>query len=464
MINNSNKKMWGGRFSASTNKLVEALGESISYDCRLYEVDIIGSKAHAKGLNSIGIFTDEELAIVINALDEILLDIKDNKTIFSSGFEDIHMNIESLLTDKIGDLGKKLHTGRSRNDQVATDTRLYLKSVIKEIIVKINLFRKVLLDKAEHNLDVVMPGFTHLQIAQPVLFSHHMMAYFEMFSRDVNRLEDCFKRVDVMPLGSAALAGSTYGQDRFLIAEELGFSSVSANSMDAVSDRDYIIEFLSCASLLMMHFSKFSEEIVLWLSTPYDFISIDDSFTTGSSIMPQKRNPDVAELTRGKTGRVYGALLSLLTVTKGLPMTYNRDLQEDKEPLFDTIDTLFLVIPVFSEMISTLLVNKNRMKECALMGFSAATDLADFLSKKGVPFRESHRIVGSLVKYCEDKNKMLHELTFEELYKFVGTDIVLPEVSSVLSVEACISAREIKGGTGYDSVKKAILEAKTMLK
>lgn len=464
MINNKNKKMWGGRFASSTNKLVEALGESISYDCRLFEVDIVGSKAHAKALNKIGIFSDKEVGIVLSALDELLSEIKSGIVTFSDELEDIHMNIEQLLTEKVGDLGKKLHTGRSRNDQIATDTRLYLKQVIIDIVKMLNEFRSVIVEKAEENIDVIMPGFTHLQIAQPVLFAHHLMAYYEMFSRDVNRLNDCFVRVDVMPLGSAALAGSTYGQDREFMAKELGFSSITSNSMDAVSDRDYIIEFLSCASIIMMHFSKFSEELILWMSNQYNFVNIDDSFTTGSSIMPQKRNPDVAELTRGKTGRIYGALTAILTVTKGLPMTYNRDLQEDKEPLFDAIDTLMLVVPVFSEMISTLAANKERMNELSVEGFSAATDLADFLSKQGVPFRESHRIVGSVVKYCEENNKRIDDLNKKELHMFLDKDMLLPDIKELLSADACIKSREILGGTGYESVKKAIINAKYMLK
>lgn len=461
----TNKKLWGGRFNSAPHELVEALSESISFDSRLYRVDIQGSKAHAKALEKIGILNAEELKIVLAGLDKVLGQIESGSVEFATELEDIHMNVESILTKEIGDLGKKIHTGRSRNDQVATDLRLYVMLETQKIISYLRDFQNVLVKQAENNLDVILPGFTHLQIAQPVLFSHHMMAYFEMFERDVQRLLDCYKRTDSLILGSAALAGSTFGQDRELIAKELGFSNVSSNSMDAVSDRDYVIEFLSAASMVMMHLSRFSEEIILWMTPQFGYVNVDDSYTTGSSIMPQKRNPDVAELTRGKTGRVYGNLMSLLTITKGLPLTYNRDLQEDKEPLFDTIDTLNKVIPVFSLMIESLTVNKERMMSQSLDGFSSATDLADFLAKNDLPFREAHHVVGALVKYCEDNDKKLHELTKDEMYNYVPESIELPEdIMELLSSEACIKARNIIGGTSTTSVQNAINQAKKILK
>lgn len=455
-----NSKLWGGRFNDTPDQLVEKLSESISFDCRLYAVDIIGTRAHAKALADIGILNSSELTQVLQALDEVLLDIESGNASFRPELEDIHMNIEVLLTEKIGDLGKKIHTGRSRNDQVATDLRLYLKQEIYSLLALIEGFQKHLIQLAQDNLEVVMPGFTHLQIAQPVLFSHHMMAYFEMFQRDRSRLQDCLKRVDTLVLGSAALAGSTYGQDRDFIARELGFLQVSNNSMDAVSDRDFVVEFMSAAAIIMMHLSRFSEELILWLTPQFAFVTIADAYTTGSSIMPQKRNPDVAELTRGKTGRVYGNLMSILTVLKGLPLTYNRDLQEDKEPLFDTIDTLRTVLPTFSAMIATLKVRKDHLQAQSREGFSSATDLADFLTREGVPFRQSHHIVGSLVKYCEDNHKYLDELNREELYEFVPAHIKMPhDLSTLLSPEATIQARDIQGGTARKSVESAISRA-----
>ncbi|HAR62219.1 MAG: argininosuccinate lyase [Candidatus Margulisiibacteriota bacterium] len=459
-----NPKLWGGRFSSSPNELVEHLTESISFDYRLYRVDIIGSKAHAKALEKIGIISQKELTIVIEALDEIIADIESGNVEFREDLEDIHMNVEYLLTERIGELGKKIHTGRSRNDQIATDLRLYLKKEIHLIVLLILDLQKVLLALAKNNIDIIMPGFTHLQIAQPVLFSHHMMAYFEMLQRDRQRFTDCLTRMDSLPLGSAALAGSTFCQDRKFLAKELEFTSYSANSMDAVCDRDFAIEFLSSASILMMHLSRFSEEIILWLSAQFRYISIDDAFTTGSSIMPQKRNPDVAELTRGKTGRVYGDLMAMLTIMKGLPLTYNRDLQEDKEPLFDTIDTLSLVLPAFTAMVETIKVDREHLYSQSREGFAGATDFADFLSCQGVPFRDSHRIVGNLVKYCEDNEKYLDELTVEELYLFIPKDISLPDdLDDLLSPEASIKAREIPGGTGRSQVMRAISAAEKII-
>jgi argininosuccinate lyase len=460
----TNKKLWGGRFSSSTNKLVENMSESISYDQRLYKVDILASKAHVMALQKAKILSVKETDKIFQALDSIQSDIEENRITFSTELEDIHMNIEQLLTDRVGALGKKIHTGRSRNDQVATDIRLYLKNEILNIKENINNMRIVLIEIADKNIDVIMPGFTHMQIAQPVLFSHHIMAYYEMLSRDCDRLIDLEKRVSVLPLGSAALAGNTYNLDREYIAKQLGFDSVSSNSMDAVSDRDFIIEFLSFSSILFMHLSKFSEELILWLSPQFDFVKIDDAFTTGSSIMPQKRNPDIAELTRGKSGRIYGNLMTILTITKGLPLTYNRDLQEDKEPLFDTVDSLNLVLPVYTEMIKTIQPNKSVLYESASDGFSVATDIADFLTKNEIPFREAHNIVGKIVKHCEEKHIVLEDMSAEDFYKFIPETVKLPsDMSELISVESSLNARDVVGGTARKQVEKAIRNAKKKL-
>ena len=387
-------KLWSGRFSKSTDPLVDDFNSSIRFDSRLYKYDILGSVAHAKMLGKCGIISEEESSLICKMLLEILADIENGKIEFDIDAEDIHMNIEKILISRIGEAGKKLHTGRSRNDQVALDMRMYLKDENIKIREMITELITVLINIAEKNLDVIMPGYTHLQRAQPVTFAHHLMAYVQMLLRDRERLSDCYARLNVMPLGSCALAGTTYNLDRRMTAIELGFDSITENSIDAVSDRDFVLEMAFCLSVLMMHLSRFSEEIVLWCSHEFSFIELDDAFSTGSSIMPQKKNPDVAELVRGKTGRVYGSLMALLTMMKALPLAYNKDMQEDKEAVFDSIDTVKMCLPVFTGMIKTMKINRGNMLNAARSGFTNATDIADYLVKR-VPFRDSHNITGN---------------------------------------------------------------------
>ncbi len=454
----SKEKLWGGRFKESTNELVEAFTESVSYDKRLAPFDIAGSVAHVKMLEKQGILKEEEAERIISGLNEILKEIEGGKFEWKRELEDVHMNIEKRLTEKVGPVGGKLHTGRSRNDQVATDVRLYVRKEIEEILELLKNLRRAFVKQAEENLDVVMPGYTHLQIAQPVLYSHHMLAYYWMFKRDEERFKDTLKRVNVSPLGSAALAGTSYPLDREFTAKLLGFSGVTRNSMDAVSDRDFVAETIFNCAMVMMHLSRLSEELVLWSTEEFGFIELPDAFCTGSSIMPQKKNPDVSELTRGKTGRVYGDLVAILTVLKGLPLTYNRDLQEDKEPLFDAIDTVKLSLKVNTLIVEGMKPKKERMREQARKGFSLATDVADYLAKKGVPFREAHRIVGELVSYCLDRGKTLENLSLEEFKKF--SDKFDEDVLSLMSVEGSINSRNITGGTAREQVEKEIEEIK----
>jgi len=450
-------KLWGGRFTESTDAFVEAFTASINFDKRLYKHDIAGSKAHAQMLNKVGILTDEELLSIQKGLDDIQADIEAGNLDWSVQLEDIHMNIEARLTDKIGVTGKKLHTGRSRNDQVATDIRLWLREQIDLIVSEIKRLQAGLLEVAEREADTILPGFTHLQVAQPITFGHHMMAWYEMLERDVERLQDCQKRVNIMPLGAAALAGTTYPIDRAYTAELLGFDRPSNNSLDSVSDRDFAIEFVSAASLIMMHLSRFSEELVLWSSAQFSFINLPDRFCTGSSIMPQKKNPDVPELVRGKTGRVFGSLTSLLTLMKSQPLAYNKDNQEDKEPLFDTVDTLLGSLRAFADMMPYIETKKENMRAAAMQGFSTATDLADYLVGKGLPFRDAHEVVGNAVAYGV-KNKLdLSEMTLQKLQEF--SDMITQDVFDVLTLEGSVSARNHLGGTAPDQVKARILEA-----
>jgi len=411
-------KLWKGRFSKAANSSAEAFNASIETDQRLYKQDILGSLAHALMLGRQGIIPMEEAEEIRLSLRSILKDIEDGKVEFSVEQEDIHMNIETLLTERIGAAGKRLHTARSRNDQVATDLRLYQKEEISKVQSLLKALIDTLADLAEQHKETVMPGYTHLQRAQPVTLALHLSAYGEMFKRDYDRFNDCLKRTDRLPLGSGALAGTTYPIDRYFVAEELGFSGICENTMDAVSDRDFAIEFISCCAMTMMHLSRFCEELILWNSTEFAFIEMDDAFSTGSSIMPQKKNPDMAELIRGKTGRVYGDLFSLLTIMKGLPLAYNKDMQEDKPPLFDAGDTLKDCLSIFTEVIKTMEVKTARMEQAAKDGFMNATDAADYLVKKGLPFRDCHEIIGKMVLYCIGENKNLDDMSLEEFQEF----------------------------------------------
>jgi len=450
-------KLWGGRFSESTDAFVEAFTASINFDKRLYKHDIAGSKAHAQMLNKVGILTDDELLSIQKGLDDIQADIEAGNLDWSVQLEDIHMNIEARLTDKIGVTGKKLHTGRSRNDQIATDIRLWLREQIDLIASEIKRMQAGLLEVAEREADTILPGFTHLQVAQPITFGHHMMAWYEMLERDVERLQDCQKRVNIMPLGAAALAGTTYPIDRAYTAELLGFDRPSNNSLDSVSDRDFAIEFVSAASLIMMHLSRFSEELVLWSSAQFNFINLPDRFCTGSSIMPQKKNPDVPELVRGKTGRVFGSLTSLLTLMKSQPLAYNKDNQEDKEPLFDTVDTLLGSLRAFADMMPYIETKKENMRAAAMQGFSTATDLADYLVGKGLPFRDAHEVVGNAVAYGVENKLDLSEMTLQKLQEF--SDMITQDVFDDITLAGSVSARNHRGGTAPDQVKARILEA-----
>ena len=450
-----------GRLTESTDAFVEAFTASIDFDQRLYKHDIAGSKAHAKMLNKVGILTDNEVQDIHKGLDEIQADIESGTLEWSVQLEDIHMNIEARLTDKIGITGKKLHTGRSRNDQIATDIRLWLREQIDLISSEIQRLQKGLLEVAEREADTILPGFTHLQVAQPITFGHHMLAWYEMLVRDYERMQDCRKRVNIMPLGSAALAGTTYPVDRAYTAELLGFDRPCNNSLDGVSDRDFAIEFISDASLVMMHLSRFSEELVLWTSAQFNFINLPDRFCTGSSIMPQKKNPDVPELVRGKSGRVFGSLFSLLTLMKSQPLAYNKDNQEDKEPLFDTVDTLLGSLRAFADMMPNVTTNKDAMRKAAMQGFSTATDLADYLVGKEMPFRDAHEVVGSAVAYGVETGKDLSEMSLEELQKF--SDIITNDVFDVLTLEGSVAARDHLGGTAPAQVKARVAEAKKAL-
>ncbi|MGD0843864.1 MAG: argininosuccinate lyase [Geobacteraceae bacterium] len=452
-------KLWGGRFTQPTDKFVEEFTASIEFDKRLYRHDIRGSIAHARMLGRQGIIPPEDTEAIVGGLQDILGRIETGSFDFSVSLEDIHMNIEAQLTQKIGEAGKRLHTGRSRNDQVALDIRLYLRDEIAEISGYLDLLIDSLLFKAEKHLGVIMPGYTHLQTAQPVLFSHYMLAYVEMFKRDRGRMEDCLKRLNVLPLGSGALAGTTFPIDREYVAELLEFPEVTRNSLDAVSDRDFSLEFLSSAAILMMHLSRFSEELIIWSTSEFRFIELSDAFCTGSSIMPQKKNPDVPELVRGKTGRVYGNLVALLTVMKALPLAYNKDMQEDKEPLFDTVDTVKGSIRIFAEMIREMRLNSDRMRAAAGGGFSVATDVADYLVRKGMPFRDAHEVVGKAVRYCIESNKELQELALAEWQGFSGS--IEEDIMAAITLEASVNARSATGGTALERVREEIERAKT---
>lgn len=454
-------KLWGGRFEGKSEAWIDEFGASIPFDQKLAKQDITGSLAHVKMLAQSGIITEEEAQKISDGLKAVESKLENGEMTFNIENEDIHLNIEKDLHDEIGPVAGKLHTARSRNDQVATDMHLYLKDVVKEVIEKIHTFRQVLVNKAEENVETIMPGYTHLQHAQPISFGHHMMAYYGMLTRDQERFEESLKRIDISPLGSAALAGTTFPIDREFSAKELGFSAIYDNSLDGVSDRDFILEFLSNASILMMHLSRFCEEIILWCSYEFQFIELTDTFSTGSSIMPQKKNPDMAELIRGKTGRVYGNLFGLLTVLKGLPLAYNKDLQEDKEGMFDTAHTITTSLDIMSGMVETMKLNKERMEKSTETDFSNATELADYLATKGIPFRQAHEIVGKLVLDCTKKGIYLQDVPLEE-YKAI-TPVIEEDIYDTLASRTAIKRRHSLGGTGFDQVEAAINRAKDAL-
>lgn len=458
---NKKAKSWSGRFSEPVAELVKKYTASVSFDKRLAEVDIQGSLAHAKMLNAQGIISGADIRAIEKGLKEILAEIKADKFEWLLDLEDVHLNIEKRLTDKIGDAGKRLHTGRSRNDQVATDVRLWLRGVSDEVLLGITKLQTSILDLAEQHFNTIMPGFTHLQVAQPVTFGHHLMAYYEMLKRDAERFADARKRINRLPLGAAALAGTSYPINREMVAKTLGFDAVCENSLDAVSDRDFAIEFTAAASVLMMHLSRFSEELILWMSPRFAFIDIADRFTTGSSIMPQKKNPDVPELVRGKTGRVYGNLTALLTLMKGQPLAYNKDNQEDKEPLFDTADTLLVTLAIYADMLRGITVNQENMRKAALEGFATATDLADYLVKKGLPFRDAHEVVALTVKFAAKKGCDLADLSLIDLQKF--NKLITQDVYQVLTLEGSVASRNHLGGTAPTQVKKAIQRARKFI-
>ncbi|HCM92440.1 MAG TPA: argininosuccinate lyase [Lachnospiraceae bacterium] len=454
-------QLWGGRFTKETDKLVYAFNASISFDKKLYKQDIKGSKAHAKMLEKQGIITEEDGALIQKGLDSILEDIESGRIVISDEYEDIHSFVEANLIDRVGDAGKKLHTGRSRNDQVALDMRLYTRDEVLEtrglIYDLLNTLHKLM----EEHISTYMPGFTHLQKAQPITLAHHLGAYFEMFKRDLLRLDDIYDRMNYCPLGGGALAGTTYPLDRDFTAAQLGFKGPTLNSMDSVSDRDYLIEYLAAASTIMMHLSRFCEEIIIWNTNEYRYIEIDDSYSTGSSIMPQKKNPDIAELIRGKTGRVYGALISLLTTMKGIPLAYNKDMQEDKEEAFDAMDTVKGCIKLFDGMISTVKFNKEIMAASAVNGFTNATDAADYLVLKGVPFRDAHGIIGRLVLYCIDKDCSIDDLSLDELKGIC--DKFDEDIYDAISLKTCVEKRLTKGAPGSEAMKEEIAEGRRFL-
>ena len=456
------KKLWSGRFAESTDRLVEELNASVGFDRRLYRHDIAGSIVHAGLLADAGVLTPGEAARIVKGLRAVEREMASGRFEFSVEDEDIHMAVERRLTEKIGPLGGKLHTGRSRNDQVALDMRLYMKDEIYEIADLLHGLKEALVEVAERNADCIMPGYTHLQRAQPVLFAHHMLAYYEMFKRDTGRLLDCLDRTDSSPLGAGALAGSPYGLDRKAAARALGFAGAAENSLDAVSDRDFLLEFLAAASILMMHLSRLSEELVLWSSQEFGFVELSDAFTTGSSIMPQKKNPDVAELARGKTGRVYGNLMALLTVMKSLPLAYNKDMQEDKEPVFDTVDTLKSLLSVYPPMLRTMSVKGDAMLGATRRGFLGATDAADYLTAKGLPFREAHGVVGRIVAWCSERGVTLEDLTLEEWQGFSA--LFGPDVFEAVSIKRSLNARKVLGGTAASEVKRRLRKVRAELK
>jgi len=461
MSEEQTQKPWGGRFTQPTDAFVEAFTASVDFDRRLYHYDIQGSIAHARMLAHVGVLSEAECEAIVQGLKAIEAEIEAGEFPWSVALEDVHMNIEARLTERIGETGKKLHTGRSRNDQVATDLRLYLRDEIDAIRAEIRRLQSALVDLAEREAETIMPGFTHLQVAQPVTFGHHMLAWFEMLERDRARLADCRRRVNLMPLGAAALAGTSFPIDRAYSAALLGFDGVCENSLDAVSDRDFVIEFLAAASLVMTHLSRFSEELILWSSQQFDFIELADSFCTGSSIMPQKKNPDVPELVRGKSGRVYGHLMGLLTLMKAQPLAYNKDNQEDKEPLFDAVDTLKGSLKVYADMMGALTVKRERMREAALAGFATATDLADYLVRRGLPFRDAHEVVGKAVQYGVTHGKDLADMSLEELRRF--SPVIDADVFEVLTLEGSVAARNHIGGTAPEQVRAAAARARARL-
>lgn len=447
-------KMWAGRFSKELDKRVNDFNSSISFDARMYRQDIRGSIAHATMLGDTGIIDKGESEKIVEGLNGILADIESGKLLFDPNAEDIHMFVEQVLTERLGDTGKRLHTARSRNDQVALDIRMYLRDEVICIIPMLKNLAETLCKIAEENLDTVMPGYTHLQRAQPITLAHHLMAYANMLARDIERLADAYKRMNIMPLGSGALAATTYPIDRRRVSALLGFDDITQNSLDGVSDRDFCIELCSALSILMMHLSRLSEEIVMWCSWEFKFIELDDAYSTGSSIMPQKKNPDITELIRGKTGRVYGDLNTLLVMMKGIPLAYNKDMQEDKEAIFDAIDTAKLCLETVTPMLATMRVNKENMRNAAARGFINATDCADYLVKKGMPFRDAYKITGTLVALCIEKNLTLEELPIEEYKKLCGT--FEEDVYEAIKLETCVNMRKAEGGPAPESVKRQI--------
>lgn len=459
--NSTMAKLWAGRFQKETDLVVNDFNSSILFDCRLYKEDITGSIAHATMLGRQGIIEEHEAEKIVEGLKGILKDIEEGNVEFSLDYEDIHMNVEQLLTERIGDTGKRLHTGRSRNDQVALDMRLYVKKEIKEIIELILGFMKALTKKSRENLDAVMPGYTHLQRAQPTTFAHYMMAYANMLKRDITRLQDCYERMDEMPLGSGALASTTYPIDRDFVREQLGFARLTDNSLDGVSDRDYCVELLSALSILMMHLSRLSEEIISWCSWEFKFVELDDAYSTGSSIMPQKKNPDVCELIRGKTGRVYGDLNTLLVMMKGIPLAYDKDMQEDKEAVFDAVDTLELCLKTITPMLATMTPLPANMRRAAAKGFINATDCADYLTKKGMPFRDAYKCTGTMVGACIRADKTLEELTLDEFKQY--SDLFEADIYDAIDLTHCCEGRTSYGGPTQASVLKQIADVKSKI-
>lgn len=461
MAQDDGSKPWGGRFTEATDRFVEAFTASVGFDKRLYRHDIAGSVAHARMLHKVGVLTEAECGAILKGLEEIRAEIERGEFAWSVALEDVHMNIEARLTERIGVAGKKLHTGRSRNDQVATDIRLYLRDGVDGLLAELRRLQAGLLSVAEREAETILPGFTHLQVAQPVSFGHHLLAWFEMLVRDRARLADCRRRINVMPLGAAALAGTSYPIDRAYTAELLGFEAVAENSLDAVSDRDFAIEFAAAAALIMTHLSRFSEELILWSSAQFDFVNLPDRFCTGSSIMPQKKNPDVPELVRGKTGRVSGDLVALLTLMKGQPLAYNKDNQEDKEPLFDALDTVLACVRAYADLVPAIEPKRDNMYRAALRGYATATDLADYLVRKGLPFRDAHEVVGRAVRYGIDQGKDLSAMDLSELRTF--SEAIAEDVFKVLSLEGSLAQRDHLGGTAPRQVRAAIARARARL-
>ncbi len=454
-------KLWGGRFNKETDKAVDDFNSSISFDCKMYKEDIKGSIAHVTMLGKQGIIPQENAEKIKVELGKILEDIEAGKIEFSLEAEDIHMNVETILIERLDAIGKQLHTGRSRNDQVALDVKMYTRNAILDIKDEVKNLLLVIANLAEREKATIMPGYTHLQKAQPITLGHHLMAYFQMFRRDYERLTDCLKRMSLCPLGSGALASTTYPLDRHFTAELLGFEGPTENSLDGVSDRDFVAEFIFAMSLIMMHLSRFSEEIILWCSDEFSFIRLDDAYSTGSSIMPQKKNPDIAELTRGKTGRVYGSLMTILTILKGIPLAYNKDMQEDKEALFDAYDTVKMSLPIFAKMIETMTVNTEKMRNGAKGGFTNATDAADYLVKKGMPFRDAHKVIGEMVSYCIGEKIALEDISLEKLKEF--SDVIEEDYYRAISLETCVNERNVYGGPSPKALGVAIQNAKDFL-